>query len=152
MPSLWGQSRALLDDLRYAVRTLRRNTGFTVAAVLTLALGIGANTGVFSVVNGIILKPLPYSDPDRLVKVYVARPDRGWTRGSMSQPDLRSVQAEARSIQAAAGYYARELTLTGLGAAEHRSPTACWRCFRNVLSWAGTFSARKTCRADPASF
>jgi len=107
-----------LDDLRYAVRTLRRNTGFTVTAVLTLALGIGANTGVFSVVNGIILKPLPYNDPDRLVMIYVARPERGWTRGSMSQPDLRSVQAEARSIQAAAGYYATELTLTGLGAAE----------------------------------
>jgi predicted permease len=107
-----------LDDLRCAVRTLRRNTGFTVTAVLTLALGIGANTGVFSVVNGIILKPLPYSDPDRLVMIYVARSDRGWTRGSMSQPDLRSVQSEARSIQAAAGYYTTDLALTGLGAAE----------------------------------
>jgi predicted permease len=107
-----------LDDLKYAVRTLHRNRGFAVAAVLTMALGIGANTGVFSVVNGIILEPLPYNAPDRLVKIYVARADRGWTRGSMSQPDLRSVQAEARSIQAAAGYYATELTLTGLGAAE----------------------------------
>jgi len=118
MPSLWGRGRALLDDLRYAVRALHRNPGFTAAAVITLAFGIGANTGVFSVVNGIVLEPLPYNAPDRLVKIYVARPDRGWTRGSMSQPDVRSVQAEARSIQAAAGYYATELTLTGLGAAE----------------------------------
>ncbi|UCC82178.1 MAG: ABC transporter permease [Gemmatimonadota bacterium] len=115
---LWDRVRVPLDDLRFAIRTLRRNTGFTVTVVLTLALGIGANTGVFSVVNGIILKPLPYNDPDRLVMVYVARADRGWTRGSMSQPDLRSVQSEARSIQAAAGYYATELALTGLGAAE----------------------------------
>lgn len=118
MPSLCGLGRVLFDDLRYAVRTLRRNTGFTVAAVLTLALGIGANTGVFSVVNGIILKPLPYNDPDRLVMIYVARPERGWTGGRMSQPDVRSVQSEARSIQAAAGYSATELTLTGLGEAE----------------------------------
>ncbi len=118
MLSLWGRGRALLDDLRYAVRTLHRNPGFTVAAVVTLALGIGANTGVFSVVNGVILKPLPYNDPDRLVMIYVARPDRGWTGGPMSQPDVRSVQSEARSIQAAAGYSATDLTLTGLGEAE----------------------------------
>lgn len=118
MPSLWGPARALLDDLRYAVRTLHRNGGFTVAAVVTLALGIGANTGVFSVVNGIVLKPLPYNDPDRLVMIYVARPERGRTGGRMSQPDVRSVQSEARSIQAAAGYSATELTLTGPGEAE----------------------------------
>lgn len=110
--------RSFSDHLRFAVRSLRRNFGFTVTAVVTLALGIGANSGVFSVVNGIILKPLPYNDPDQLVMIYAARPDRGWSRGSMSQPDLRSVQAEARSIQAAAGYVATELTLTGLGAAE----------------------------------
>jgi predicted permease len=107
-----------LDDLKHAVRALHRNTGFTVAAVVTLALGIGANTGVFSVVNGIVLKPLPYNDPDRLVMIYVARPERGWTGGRMSQPDVRSVQSEARSIQAAAGYSATELTLTGPGEVE----------------------------------
>ncbi len=117
-PRLWGRVRVPLDGLRSALRTLRRNSGFTITVVLTLALGIGANTGVFSVVNGIILKPLPYHDPDGLVMIYVARADRGWTRGSMSQPDLRSVQSEARSIQSAAGYYATELALTGLGAAE----------------------------------
>lgn len=110
--------RSGLDHLRFALRSLHRNVGFTVTAVVTLALGIGANSGVFSVVNGIILKPLSYNDPDQLVMIYAARPDRGWSRGSMSQPDLRSVQAEARSIQAAAGYVATELTLTGLGAAE----------------------------------
>jgi predicted permease len=108
----------VLHDLRYALRTLVHAKGFTTAALLTLALGIGANTAIFSVVNGIILRPLPYNNPDELVMIWSARPDRGWSRGSMSQPDLRSIQAEARSIGTAAGYHLSQLTITGLGDAE----------------------------------
>ena len=77
----------LLDDLRYALRGLRKAPGFTAVAVLTIALGVGANTALFSMVDGVLLSPLPFPDPDRLVGVHASKPN--FTRGSISYPNFR---------------------------------------------------------------
>ena len=90
----------IVQDLKYGLRMLAKNPGFTAVAVLTLALGIGANTAIFSVVNGVLLHPLPYSDPDRLVMVWmrftgIGIPnDRNW----VSAPEIRDLKEFNRSF------------------------------------------------------
>ena len=116
--SVFERMMLVLGDLRFALRSLNRSRGFALAAILTLALGIGANTAIFSVVNGVILKPLPFHDPDELVSIGTTRPERGSTMGAVSQPDLRDVQSQIGAIEHAAGYSESELTLTGMGDAE----------------------------------
>src|SRR5215216_2615226 len=75
--AMWGlrSLETLLQDLRYGIRVLLKNPGFTFVAVLTLAIGIGANTAVFSVVNGVLFRPLPYKDTERIITIW--EPSRG---------------------------------------------------------------------------
>ncbi len=82
----WPSLESFLADIRFAFRMLRKSPGFTAVAVLTLALGIGANTALFSVVNGVLLNPLPFPDPDRLVTVAASKPN--FARGSISYPNF----------------------------------------------------------------
>src|SRR5262245_53086129 len=84
----------LLQDLRYGLRTLFKNPGFAVVAVLALALGIGANTAIFSVVNAVLLRPLPFPDPDRLAIVVSVNPAKGFPRFPASPPDFLDWRAE----------------------------------------------------------
>ena len=87
-----------MSDLRLAVRQLLRNPGFAAVAVLTLALGIGANTALFSVVNGVLLKPLPYPEPDRLVTLWERSPQRGVDRERVSGPNYLDWQRENTTL------------------------------------------------------
>src|SRR5437868_8004478 len=76
-----------MSDLKFAFRQLMKSPGFTAVAVLTLALGIGANTAIFSLVNGVLLKPLPYPEPDRLVTLWESSPERGIEQERVSGPN-----------------------------------------------------------------
>jgi putative ABC transport system permease protein len=108
--------RLLPSGLRQALRSLRRAPAFTLAAVTTLALGIGANTAIFSAVNGVLLHPLAYTDPDRLVVVWGRHTTIG--RETASQPDFLDWREQARSFEALAAMTSTRFNVTGAGEPE----------------------------------
>ncbi|HEX2166136.1 MAG TPA: ABC transporter permease, partial [Longimicrobiales bacterium] len=105
----------LSGDVRYALRALRRNPGFTAVALLTLALGIGANSAMFSIVNGVLLRPLPYAEPDELVLLYQSTPRTGEMLGGVSLEDMQDWRARTRSFSSIAGFASVPTILTGYG-------------------------------------
>ncbi|MGA7554496.1 MAG: ABC transporter permease, partial [Candidatus Acidiferrales bacterium] len=107
----------LMQDLKYAVRMLARNRGFTIVAVLTLALGIGANTALFSVANAVLLEPLPFPAPQQLVALYESRVQ--FVRASISYPNFLDWQRENHTFSSLAAFRQDDFNLTGAGEAEH---------------------------------
>jgi len=103
---------SLSQDLRYAIRRILKSPGFTLVSVITLALGIGANSAIFSVVNGVLLKPLPFKDPDRLVGIYHVSEGR---RSTMSGPNFTDVRRLSETLSDAAAISRYRTILTGQG-------------------------------------
>jgi putative ABC transport system permease protein len=101
----------LLQDLRYALRQLRKNPGFSALAVLTLALGIGATTAIFSVVYGVLLRPLPYADPDRIVAVFEIQPNGRPNR--LADPNFNDFRDQSRNFESIAKYSAYPAAVSG---------------------------------------
>jgi predicted permease len=101
------------QDVRYALRVMRRNPGFATAAALTFALGIGASTAMFSVVNGVLLRPLPYADPDRLVVLWERNVPRALDRNVVSVQNFEAWRARAKSFDGMAGLVPLPATIAG---------------------------------------
>src|SRR6188472_2169698 len=94
-----GPMGAFLQDLRYALRTLKRSAGLTVVIIASLAIGIGANTAIFSVVNALLLKPLPYPDPERLAVLWLRSPGINIPQDWPSPGQFSDVRTENRSFE-----------------------------------------------------
>jgi predicted permease len=112
-----GLMETFMQDVRYGVRVLARNKGFTVVAVLTLALGIGANTAIFSVVNDLLLRPLPYTDADRVVLLWEVTPS-GRHMNNTSRANFRQWREQGQSFESMAAFTDQRLPLTGAGEPE----------------------------------
>ena len=115
----------LLQDLKYAIRSLAKSPGFTAVAVTTLALGIGANTAIFSVVHAVLLRPLPYASPERLVAVGEDNAGRGFHLATASPPNFFDWRSRASGFEAMAAYSPETMELASAGAPERVEATAC---------------------------
>src|SRR5262252_979515 len=108
----------MLQDTRYALRHLRKSSGFSLAAILMLALGIGATTAIFSMVEGVLLRPLPFPDPDRLVTLgdeLEGSKGRAGSQTSVTAPDIRNYMRDTQSFSHLGGYRQRLFELSGAG-------------------------------------
>src|SRR5215475_2973360 len=105
----------LLQDLRLVPRQFFKNPGFAAVAIIALALGIGANTAIFSVVNSVLLRPLPFPEPDRLMVIYETRLDRGGSRASVSYPNFSDWRDQNTVFESMSTYRTTDMVLTGEG-------------------------------------
>src|SRR5271167_4236395 len=115
--------RALLQDFRFALRQFKKSPGFALTTILTIALGIGGTTAIFSLVNTVLLRPLPFPEPDRVLSV-ASRNDRtpgasGNAGNSLSYPDFFDWRSQNKSFSSLASFHDKNVTLTGNGEPEH---------------------------------
>ncbi|MEO8026905.1 MAG: ABC transporter permease, partial [Bryobacteraceae bacterium] len=124
IPTMWSD---FLQDIRYGIRRLRSNPGFTAVVVLVLALGIGANTAIFSLVNGVLLQPLPYEGGDRLVVLRQGAPRAGIESVPFSVDEIADYRRDSRSFEGVVEYHNMQFNLIGRGEPQ--------RTETGVVSW-----------------
>ncbi|MGI8741317.1 MAG: ABC transporter permease [Bryobacteraceae bacterium] len=117
----------MLQDFRYSLRLLRNSPGFTLIAVTALALGIGANTAIFSVVNAVLLRSLPFTNPDRLALIYMTAPTKGLPKFELAAPDYREIRDQNRSFTQMGQYFTDSVNLAG-----QDSPQQVIGCFVTI--------------------
>jgi putative ABC transport system permease protein len=135
---------AFRQDLHFALRQLRRSPGYAVAAAVTLALGIGANTAIFSLVDAALLRPLPFPDASRLVLLWESRPGSGFAQLPLSFPTFSDVREQAWSLEGLAAWTSQPETTFNLTLGEGPQPVHC-------AALASYLPARRATRADPAT-
>jgi len=128
----------MILDLRYAIRALWKSPGFSAISVLTLALGVGATTAIFSVLNAVMLRPLPFAEADRLVRIWESNVERGWPTFAVSHPNFLDWRSQAAAFESLAAVNNAGFTWSGSGQAEI------------VLGLAVTRSFLETLRVSPA--
>jgi predicted permease len=118
---MWGWTawEVLVKDVSFSFRTIRKSPGFAVIVILTLALGIGANTAIFSVMDSVLLRPLPYPQPERLVRIWQSEPRMGERRLGTAPPEFAAYRDRTRVFTSLAGYQPAEYDLTGAPQPEH---------------------------------
>src|SRR5215510_12930082 len=125
-------------DIRFALRSLTKNVGFALAAVLSLAIGIGANTSIFSVANALLFRPLPYSDPDRLVILWNRSPGLGITQDCVSTAQYFDIKTSHHGFEQVAIAIGGNYNLTGHGDPER---VGAVRISSNLLPMLGAHPA-----------
>jgi len=111
----WVTVEQIVQDARYAIRGMWKNPGFALTAVLSLALGIGATTAIFTVVHAVLLKPLPFPQPERLVQIWESQPSKGWFKNVVSPFNFLDWRERTHSFEAMAAVSGHTANLTGLG-------------------------------------
>ena len=119
--------RSVMSDCRYGLRQFRERPGVTAIMVSTLALAIGATTAIFSVVYGVLLRPLPYKDADRIAAVYEINSKGTWSR--LADPNFDDFREQSRSFQALAKYHADIASVSGASQPTRTMVAACRRIF-----------------------
>ena len=109
---------AIRQDVRYGIRTLRRTPGFTIVAAVTLSLGIGASSAIFTVANTVMFRPLPFTDSQRLMRLWESNPEKGWPTFSVSHPNFLDWRAQSQSFERLAAQSSAGFTLTSQAGAE----------------------------------